>query len=55
MFKGTYCPSKTKKCRNWYQLAGTVPRIALVLGSWTFFFHFEGTPPWILQRSFAAT
>jgi hypothetical protein len=33
--------------RNWYQSTG----IALVLGRWTFFFDFKGTPSWILQKN----
>jgi hypothetical protein len=26
--------------------------IVLVLGRWTFFFNFKGTPSWILQKRF---
>jgi hypothetical protein len=33
--------------RNWYQSTA----IVLVLGRWTFFFNFKGTPSWILQNN----
>jgi hypothetical protein len=34
--------------RNWYQSTA----IVLVLGRWTIFFNFKGTPSWILQKRF---
>jgi hypothetical protein len=45
-----YCPAKTKVGQDWYQSTA----IVLVLGRWTFFFNFKGTPSWILQKTFAA-
>jgi hypothetical protein len=42
------CPAKTKVGRNWYQSTG----IALVLGRWTLFFNFKGTPCCISHKTF---